>query len=777
LIHFDSKVIFSYLQVMNIKNQSKDFDPASFTENIINQTNKNVFLTGKAGTGKTTLLRKIVNATHKNTAIVAPTGIAALNAGGVTIHSFFQLPFGCFIPEFESPQTDFYIKHENKTTLKRHFKINSQRISLIRSLELLIIDEVSMLRSDLLDAIDWTLKTIRRNNEPFGGVQVLFIGDLLQLPPVVKREEWQFLSRYYNGIHFFNARAFDFEKPLYIELEKIHRQDDQVFIQLLNNLRNNRITKEDLELLNKHVKPSITSKEKEGIISLTTHNVKADEMNATELKSLISKAYSYEAEITGEFNDNQFPLDKTLELKVGAQIMFIKNDISFEKNFFNGKIGFIHSLSEDEITVSFPNEKKTISVQRYEWNNIRYEIDANTQEIKEKVIGTFVHFPIKLAWAITVHKSQGLTFEKAILDVSESFAPGQAYVAFSRLKSLDGLTLLKPLQFLGMSNDEQILSFSSTKAEQNVLQKELQKNSLIYLHKKIKDTFDWYDFYNEWTNHNATYKVAGVKTEKFKNRTWAQTILTEIETSIEPSTKFKNQVDRLFTQEKPDINFIYQRIEAAFNYFYPTLNKILDKLYEKIISLKLIKKTKQYSEELETLAEVLLQKIIGLKKIKLFTEALAHEKNITSDLYKTPEIENYHISKIATIQNKIRNQSSENLLNQSIDFIPSPSKQKKEKEIKKSTFDITLDLLHEGKDCDEIAKERQLSTNTINGHFIQLIKAEKIRLEDVMEQKRINEISDLLSDVNLTSLSKLKEQFGNKISWEELKLYQASTII
>lgn len=765
---------------MNNSNLSLDFDPASYTENIINQTNKIVFLTGKAGTGKTTLLRKIVSSTHKNTAIVAPTGIAALNAGGVTIHSFFQLPFGCFIPEFESPQSDSYIKHENKTTLKRHFKINSQRISIIRSLELLIIDEVSMLRADLLDAIDWTLKSIRRNNESFGGIQVLFIGDLMQLPPVVKREEWQFLSQYYRGIHFFHARVFDFEKPLYIELEKIHRQDDHVFIELLNNLRNNRITNEDLTLLNKYVNPNISQKEKEGIISLTTHNSKADEMNAQELDLLKGKSYKYDAEITGEFNENQYPLEKTLELKVGAQIMFIKNDISFDKNFYNGKIGFIDSLSDDEITVSFPNEKNKVNVERYEWANIRYEIDSNTQEIKEKVIGTFVHFPIKLAWAITIHKSQGLTFDKAILDVSESFAPGQAYVAFSRLKSLNGLTLLKPLHFLGMSNDEQILSFSNTKSEQLELKIELERNRLIYLHKKIKETFEWYDLFSEWSNHHVSYKTAGIKTEKIKHKTWAQTILMEIDSTIEPTTKFKNQIDRLFSLEKVDLQFIYERIDAAYNYFFPILNKILDKLYEKIISLKLIKKTKQYTDELELFSELLLHKIIYLKKTKLYSEAISAGRSITKELYKTSEIENYHISKIATIQNLVRNKSA-NLLDQLDGFNRTPdikiSKKPKEKEIKKSTYDITLELLHEGKICEEIARERQLSITTITSHFVQLIKAEKIVLADVMEQNRINEISELLSDLNLTSLTKVKEQIGDKISWEELKLYQASTII
>jgi hypothetical protein len=765
---------------MNSNNLSQQIDPASFAESVINQTNKSVFLTGKAGTGKTTLLKKIVCSTHKNTAIVAPTGIAALNAGGVTIHSFFQLPFGCFVPEFDSYQTENYVKHENKTTLKRHFKINGQRISLIRSLELLIIDEVSMLRADLLDAIDWSLKTIRKNNDPFGGIQVLFIGDLFQLPPVVKRDEWQFLSRYYQGINFFNARVFDTEKPIYVELEKIHRQKDVDFIKLLNNLRNNQISKEDLNILNSRVKSNLTIREKQGIISLTTHNWKADEMNLKELQSLKGATFTYEAEITGEFNENQFPLDKMLELKVGAQIMFIKNDISYEKNFYNGKIGFIDTLSEEEITVSFPNEKKKTTVQRYEWNNIRYEIDPNTQEIKEKVIGTFVHFPIKLAWAITIHKSQGLTFDKAILDVSDSFAPGQAYVAFSRLKSLEGLILLKQLNFIGMSIDDQILSFSKTKIQPDELQYELKKNSLIYLKQKIHEAFEWYQLYSDWSNHNLTYKISGQKTEKFKNKIWAQRILIEIESTIEPTTKFKNQIDRIFSSEKPDLSFIHERIEAAFNYFYPTLNLILDKLYEKIITLKFIKKTKQYSDELELFAESLLQKIIHLKKIKLFTEAISNGRSITNELYQTSEIENYHLSKIATIQNNIRSQSS-NLIENNNQFIPAPNlkstRKKKETNVKKSTYDITLEMLHEGKNCEEIARELQISTKTISVHFIQLIKLEKINLADVMEQKRINELSELLSEVNLTSLTQVKEQFGEEITWDELKLYQASKIV
>ena len=391
------------------------------TELFVNQTNRTIFLTGKAGTGKTTLLKKIVDSTQKNTVIVAPTGIAALNAGGVTIHSFFQLPFGAFIPENSSPNDSFHIKHENKTSLKRHFKMNKRRIALIRNLELLIIDEVSMLRADLMDAIDWMLKIVRRSNEPFGGIQVLFIGDLLQLPPVVKNDEWNLLRNYYKGVYFFNSYVLSANPPLIIELTTIFRQQDHQFIDLLNNLRHNYISQEHISLLNEKVITDISSFDKNGYITLSTHNVRADEINAKELKKNTSKSYFYSAEITGEFPEHIYPIDNQLELKIGAQVMFTKNDIGFEKNYYNGKIGEIAFLSDYEVTVLFPDEKKKITVEKYEWSNIKYSLNESTQEITEEVVGSYVQYPLKLAWAITVHKSQGLTFDKAILDVVDVF--------------------------------------------------------------------------------------------------------------------------------------------------------------------------------------------------------------------------------------------------------------------------------------------------------------------------------------------------------------------
>ncbi|MFT5252901.1 MAG: hypothetical protein ACI87N_001924, partial [Flavobacteriales bacterium] len=360
-------------------------EAAAYTLQFINQTQRSVFLTGKAGTGKTTLLKEIIATTHKNTVVVAPTGIAALNAGGVTIHSMFQLPFGGFIPSFNvDSQFSDTVKFESKDTLRRHFKMNGLKKSVIRNMELLVIDEVSMLRADLLDAMDYMMQTVRKKMTPFGGVQVLYIGDLLQLPPVIRDEEWRTLRNYYKGKFFFHSHVVQQSPPLYIELSTIFRQTDTEFISVLNNLRNNKITASDVAALNKYVQPDFDLKTNKGYITLTTHNNKADAMNAQALADLKGELITYSPEIVGDFPDKIFPVEEKLQLKVGAQVMFVKNDLSFEKNYFNGKMGIIKSLSSQEILVHFPEENKTIEVDKYEWQNIRYKVDAFTKEVEEE---------------------------------------------------------------------------------------------------------------------------------------------------------------------------------------------------------------------------------------------------------------------------------------------------------------------------------------------------------------------------------------------------------
>lgn len=764
-------------------------NPAEFTERFINQTNHSIFLTGKAGTGKTTLLKKIIESTHKNAVIVAPTGIAAINAGGVTIHSFFQLPFAGFIPDF-TVQASFSetTKLESKSSLMRHFKMNSQRQKVLRNLELLIIDEVSMLRADLLDAMDWTLRNVRKNNDPFGGVQVLYIGDLMQLPPVVKNEEWVTLRNYYAGMFFFNAKVIQEQPPLYIELTKIYRQQNDDFIGILNNLRNNKITASDVNVLNKFVNASFDSTKEEGYITITTHNHKADTINQDALLALKGKKMKYEAEVTGDFPPHLFPLEKEMELKVGAQIMFIKNDISFDKNYFNGKMGIVEALDHDEIKVHFPDEKYSITVDKYEWNNIRYEVDPATGEIKEKVLGTFVHFPIKLAWAITVHKSQGLTFDKAVIDVSDVFAPGQAYVALSRLRSLDGLVLLKPIKINGIASDAQVISYAENKTNEEQFLPLLEQGTKSFLVQSLKKYFDWNDLILAWSAHESSYFMATAKSEKGKNKQWVAAQCQTVQATGEPLRKFNNQLDSIFHQSQIDLEHLNTRVQAAYEYFFKIFDGVLLSNLKQMIALSRVKKTKNYVEELQDLDDLLTETVLNLKRAKILSEAIANGKELTKELFWCSEITNYKVAKKALIQQELRSkpQSVFNVIdsdyddeNEEEDIIPilKKKKTKEPKTEKVSTYEQTFELFQEGKTPEEIAQARQLGTSTIYSHLAKLIQQEKLELSDVLSQKRISELQDIINDFEGSSLTSLKERFGDKVSYEELRLIQASKII
>jgi len=756
-------------------------NPAEFTERFINQTNQSVFLTGKAGTGKTTLLRKIIESTHKQAVIVAPTGIAALNAGGVTIHSFFQLPFGGFIPEFNvAAQFTDSMKLESKDSLLRHFNMNAQRRNLIRSMELLIIDEVSMLRADLLDAIDWTLRNIRRINRPFGGVQVLFIGDLLQLPPVVRNEEWNVLRNYYSGMFFFHSKVIQEQQPVYIELSKIYRQNDDEFINVLNHLRNNEITEEDITIMNQYVKTDFNPTEHEGYITLTTHNAKADEINSKALIALKEKSYFFETEIIDEFPKHLYPVDATLELKVGAQVMFIKNDLSFEKSFYNGKMGRIEALGEDEILVHFPEEKKTIEVGKYEWTNIRYVLDEASGEITEDILGTFVHYPLKLAWAITVHKSQGLTFDKAVLDVSQVFAPGQAYVALSRLRSLKGLVLISPMRMNGLSNDRNVVNYANNKADEKMLVDSFKRGSKQFLLDSLLDAFDWHDLTSKWGIHEASYKNVPSKSEKGKSKTWVTHQAQAIQSTMDAAKRFQNQLTILFNNEPFDILHIHERVQAAYHYFFKILDGLVYSTLKKLDELERMSKIKVYLEEVQELDQIQIEVVLKLKKARLLIELVLNGQEITKEVVWNEELKNYKLSKIAIVKQEKRQTRS--LLDMDDEngqeFIPIKIvKKTKESKEKRSTFQQTLDLVKEGLKVEDIARMRQLSIKTINGHFMNLIKSEEIELSDVMGKERIRELETYFEEYHENSLTPLKEKLGDVVSWDELKLYKASTIV
>lgn len=749
-------------------------EAASFTLKFINQTQRSIFLTGKAGTGKTTLLREIIQSTHKNTVVVAPTGIAALNTGGVTIHSMFQLPFGGFIPEYnKTPQFSDTVKFETKDTLRRHFRMTGLKKSVILNMELLIIDEVSMLRADLLDAIDFTMRSIRRRDIPFGGVQVLYIGDLLQLPPVIRNEEWETLRKYYRGKFFFHSHVIQQEPPLYIELSKIFRQTDDKFISILNNLRNNQIDSQDIMNLNQYVKPDFDLKENKGYITLTTHNAKADTMNVQSLADLKGKQMTFFPEIVGDFPEKIYPVDEKLNLKIGAQVMFVKNDLSLEKNYFNGKMGIIKSLSEQEILVHFPEENKTIEVERYEWKNIRYQVDANTKEIMEETLGTFTHYPLKLAWAITVHKSQGLTFDKAALDVSQVFLPGQAYVALSRLRSLEGLILLSPLQMNGISNDQDVMQYSSNKASEELLQASLQKETKHFIHNYLKNSFDWKELAQEWRNHQYSYNEDAEKSEKSKHMQWAKRKAEAIGEIVEPASKFMRQIDQLFADETSDIRFILKRINAAYDYFFKPMDTLEHEILWKLEEVKRVKKAKAFFQELYDLEEMQAKAILRLMKAKLLVEIVASNKEICKENLDSTEIKSYRWKKVEAIKEEFKNTNTA-LIEEDYEVERYAPKKKEKKEPKKSTVEETHELWLQKNSMAEIAKIRKLTEQTISNHFAKLIQSGQIAITDVLPEDKIKELANAFDGYTEESLNGLKEKYGNKFTWDELKLFKAT---
>ena len=748
-------------------------EAAAYALRFINQTHRSVFLTGKAGTGKTTLLREIIATTHKNTVVVAPTGIAALNAGGVTIHSMFQLPFGGFIPDNSAPQFTGTVKFETKATLRRHFMMSGQKRAVIKNMELLIIDEVSMLRADLLDAIDFMMQTVRKKSSPFGGVQILFIGDLLQLPPIIRDEEWRTLRNYYKGKFFFHAHVIQLFPPLYIELSKIYRQTDEQFISVLNNLRNNHITKDDIQVLNQFVKPDFDLKSNKGYITLTTHNSKADAMNAQSLEDLEGVVTTFLPEITGDFPEKIYPIDPNLQLKVGAQIMFVKNDLSFEKNYFNGKMGIIKTMTSKEIWVHFPDENKTIEVDKYEWQNIRYTVNEMTKEIEEEVLGSFVHYPIKLAWAITVHKSQGLTFDKAVLDVSRVFLPGQAYVALSRLRSLNGLILLSPMQMNGISNDQDVMDYAENKASNEVLDDALKSETKNFILNYLKNSFDWNDLAQEWRNHQFGYNEDVDNSVKSKHAVWAKNQAGVIWQLLEPSSKFLLQLDKLFCNEALEMDHISDRINAAFNYFMEPMDKLVYEILWKLEEVKRLKKAKAFFDELTVIDDLQTKAVLQLMKAKLLMATLVNGETISKEKLTSEEIKRYKTVKVERVIEDFK-KANITLIDDDNDVERYTSKKSANKEQKRSTIEITYELWMEKKSIQEIAIMRKYTQETILGHLTKLIQSKVITIDEVLSKDKLSELSDAFLGYKEESVSPLKEKYGDKFTWEELRMFKAS---
>lgn len=570
---------------------------------LVKFTSKSVFLTGKAGTGKTTFLRNLPNITRKRMAVVAPTGVAALNAGGVTIHSFFQLPFTPYIPE--GAEVSFVTKDEEGNAVREQFRMSGNKIKLLRSLDLLVIDEISMVRSDLLDAVDSVLRHYRRSSLPFGGVQLLMIGDLYQLTPVVKEEEWRIISRFYRSPYFFDSNALKKVDYVTVELTHIFRQQDDVFISILNQIRTNTLTSESLAVLNSRVSTN-TDNDDEQNIRLTTHNNDANGINTSKLDALEGQEYTFEADIIDNFPPYMYPTDETLTLKVGAQVMFIKNDSSPAKLYYNGKIGKITEIDDTKIMVLCKGDLSPIEVKEEKWENIQYVVNNETKEIEQNVIGEFIQYPLRLAWAITVHKSQGLTFDRAIIDVHAAFAFGQVYVALSRCKSLEGLTLKTPISSQMIKSDTEVVTFCDNARQKQPDEQSLNKYIVSYQRDVLLKIFDFNSLQRQLTEVRKVYMS---NFNRF-NPEYSQRLIDVVQQFdsqiFDVNKKFVIQLWKIFSAS-PDVQlkddeFLQQRLWKASEYYHGKLAEIIGEPFSQML---LESDNKEIDDEMKSALEAL----------------------------------------------------------------------------------------------------------------------------------------------------------------------------
>ena len=783
---------------------------------FIEKTDRNLFITGKAGTGKTTFLHKIKSESLKRMVIVAPTGVAAINAKGVTIHSFFQMPFGPILP------------NQIANTSNAQRKFSKTKIDIIKSLDLVIIDEISMVRADLLDGIDQVMRRYKNRNKVFGGAQILMIGDLQQLSPVVRPNEWSLLQQYYKTVYFFSSKAYQEANVVSIELKHIYRQKNEDFITILNEIRNDKLSVKSAEILNSRYNPTFQPKKEDGYITLTTHNNRANLINESELNKLKNKSYFFKAVVSGKFNENSFPNSEKLELKVGAQVMFIKNDSSPEKRYFNGKIGVVTAISKENVTVHCGDEVDEIITEKEEWNNINYSINEETKEIKEDITGSFSQIPLRLAWAITIHKSQGLTFEKAIIDAEASFAHGQTYVAMSRCTSLEGLVLKTPITSNAIINDKTVSSFNEKIEENHPDESILNESEQQFQLNLISELFDFQPFLypttrlidifyknrtsikGEVVEHLQTIKDNGVValmkvSNGFKNQLKAlseDSILPENSSQIQE--RFTKALNYFLTQTKENIQKPLDAVsfstdnKAIKKDFSKQFDSLQEKLEEKLFALQKMTegfKTKTY---LQVRANAVLQKTAPTKKKKLSTrkdpllalklrelrDEIRIAENIPAfqiftqetlyaicDALPRTEKELLKVNGMGKIRVKkygeeildvIEKYCLENGINKF-------NEQKKED--KKPTKQITFELFKSGLTIKEIAKERSLTVGTIENHLANYIPSGEIDVLELIELKRYKKIVKEVEAVGeVKGLTALKEKVDKSFTYMELKM-------
>ena len=782
---------------------------------FINKTDRNLFITGKAGTGKTTFLHKIKNESLKRMVIVAPTGVAAINAKGVTIHSFFQMPFGPILP------------NQIANTSNAQRKFSKTKIDIIKSLDLVIIDEISMVRADLLDGIDQVMRRYKNRNKVFGGAQVLMIGDLQQLSPVVKPNEWSLLQQYYNTVYFFSSKAYQEANVVSIELKHIYRQKNEDFIKILNEIRNDKLSEKSAAILNKRYNPTFSPSKDDGYITLTTHNNRANLINESELNKIKTRSYFFDADVSGKFNENAFPNSEKLELKVGAQVMFIKNDSSPEKRYFNGKIGIVTDISRENVTVQCANDLDEIVTEKETWENINYSINEETKEIKEDITGSFSQIPLRLAWAITIHKSQGLTFEKAIIDAEASFAHGQTYVAMSRCTSLEGLVLKTPIKSSSIINDKTVSSFNEFVEENHPDETILNKSEQQFQLNLISELFDYQQFlyptsrmidiyYKNKTSikgdvikHLQMIKDNGIVAlmkvaNGFKNQLLQiseNDILPENSSQIQE--RFLKAMDYFLTQTKENIQKPLDAIsfssdnKAVKKDFSKQFDSLQEKLEEKLFSLQKMTNGFKTKEYLQIRANAVLQKTEPKKKKKLSTRKdplLALKlRELRDEIRIAENIPAFQIFTQETLyaicdelprtekellkingMGKIRvGKYGEEILEVIEKYCVENGINKfneQKKEDKKNTKQISFELFKSGLSVKEICKERRLKMATIESHLASYIPSGEIDILELIPLKKYKKLIKQIEEVEFKNLTELKEKVDKSYTFMELRM-------
>ncbi|MGN6647481.1 MAG: helix-turn-helix domain-containing protein [Cytophaga sp.] len=723
--------------------QSDTNVPFDMACQFVAHTGKSIFVTGKAGTGKTTFLKQLREHTPKKLAVAAPTGVAAIHAGGVTLHSLFQLPFKPFLPTVAAPAFQQEQNFCDQRTLFSSTHLSTAKIDVIKELEVLIIDEVSMVRADLLDAIDTILRHYRGNENPFGGLQMVFIGDLYQLPPVVRNEEWNVMQMYYDSPFFFEALALKELNPLVIELQKTYRQKDGLFLDILNRIRINAAHPSDLEHLNTYYDPMFRPAVNEAYITLTTHNDKAETINRFQLNKLKTEEKKYKALISGEFSERSYPVELQLHLKVGAQVMFIKNDKGENRKFYNGMLAVVSELEEEYILVKPVSGADEMKVERETWKNIRYQANKEKDSIEEEELGSFVQFPLRLAWAITIHKSQGLTFDRAIIDAGDSFAAGQVYVALSRLTTTKELVLYSKITAGSIRVDERILKYLEMAHPAGALQSLLKVQQQKYLANSVKKAFQFDDLVQE---SYEQYLFAGERqiTDQQKAVECLKAVHDTLSDLHKVGLKFRNELDRILpTVEKEGYSYLHQRVTNAAAYFGKRISEeCVERLSEHISEMRPKKKTKKYIKDTELLLQFIKRQQSKIEQARQYAEGLLAGTDIKELLEKGKK-------EIVTEQPK--------------------EEEKPEKQKKGESHRISLEMFQTGKTIQQIAEERNYAISTIESHLCSFLKTGEVQIGQLVEPGIEQKITAVLDQIGTLSAKTVKEQLDESISYGQIR--------